>query len=334
MRRVSTPVAFAAALLLLAGLVFLDLAYGSVRVGPGELLRVLAGGGDATAREVVLGFRLPRVALAALVGGGLALAGALFQALLRNPLAEPYILGVSGGAAAGAVTVLAAGLAGAASAALPAAAFLGALLAVVLVFRVAVAAGGRLDVRVLLLAGVAIGVFFSAYITFVLAVSDADTVRGAVYWMMGALGDPGWPAVLVAAAYTLPACALALALARPLDLMAAGEESATYLGLKVEPTKRLAYGVASLLAAAGVAAAGVIGFVGLVVPHVVRLTAGSAHRRLLPISFVGGAAFLIGADLLANVLLAPTRLPIGVATAFIGVPVFLVLLRRTLGASS
>jgi iron complex transport system permease protein len=301
---------------------------GSVQVAPGEILRAVLGDGPFNA-EVVVQLRLPRVLLAGIVGGGLALAGAVFQALLRNPLAEPYILGVSAGAAAGAVAVLALGLVSLASWALPAAAFVGALVAIGLVFGVAAAADRRLDVRVLLLAGVVIGAFFSAVIALILATSDAATVRSAMLWMMGSLAGAGWRQVVIAAAYTVPAVLVLLALARPLNLISVGEESAHYLGADVEGLKRTAFLTASLITAAGVAVAGVIGFVGLVIPHALRIFVGSDHRTLLPLSTLTGAAFLIVADLGARIMLAPVEVPIGVVTAFVGVPVFLVLLRRS-----
>ncbi len=310
-------------------------AWAGVRFGTipmtGEAFReILLGRGDPSLRFIVVELRAPRVALGFLVGGGLALAGAVFQALLRNPLAEPYILGISGGAAAGAVAVLALGLAGATSWYLPGAAFGGALLAIGLVFGVAVSADRRLDVRVLLLSGVVVGAFFAAVIALILALSDAPTVRGAVLWMMGSLSGASWRTVAIVAAYTLPAAILLLGLARPLNLMSIGEETASYLGTRVEVTKRLAYAVASLVAAAGVAFAGVIGFVGLVVPHAVRLLAGPDHRVLLPLSVVAGGTFLVLADLGARSAFAPVEIPIGVITAFVGVPFFLLLLRRSL----
>jgi iron complex transport system permease protein len=323
----------AAAVLLtvaLAVALLLAVRFGSVPLSTAEVGRALGGGGDPVRRDIVVGLRAPRALLGALVGGGLALAGATFQALLRNPLAEPYILGISGGAAAAAVTVLTLGLAGIGSWALPAAAFGGALLAIALVFAVARAADRALDVRVLLLAGVVVGAFFTAIIALVLALSDAPTVRSAVLWMMGSLAGAEWRSVWIAAAYTLPACGLLLALARPLNLLAIGEETAAYLGADVERVKRVAFATASLVTAAGVAVAGVIGFVGLVIPHAVRLVIGSDHRALLPLSFLGGAAFLVLADLVARVVLAPGEIPIGVVTALTGVPVFLVLLRGSL----
>ncbi|HSR42989.1 MAG TPA: iron ABC transporter permease [Longimicrobiales bacterium] len=307
----------------------------AVRFGPqpltgSQVLAALLGEGPDSTVLIVRRLRLPRVLLALWVGGGLALAGATFQALLRNPLAEPYILGISGGAAAGAVAVLSLGLAATATWALPLAAFAGALVAIVLVFRVASAADRRLDVRVLLLAGVVVGAFFTAVVAFLLSVSEARQVQDAVLWMMGDLTDADWGDVAVAAAYTLPAGLLLVGLARPLNVMAIGEETAFYLGTDAERVKRLAFGVASLVTAAGVAVAGVIGFVGLVVPHGIRILVGSDHRWLLPLSFLAGAVFLALADVLAQVVLRPAVIPVGVVTAFVGVPLFLVLLRRTL----
>jgi len=318
---------------LLAGVVavtLLSVRFGAVSLTTAEMIDALGSEGGSVARTIVVDLRLPRVLLALLVGGGLALAGAVFQALLRNPLAEPYILGISGGAGFGAVLALAVGFVSAGSWVLPLAAFAGALAAILLVFRVAAAADRRLDVRVLLLAGVVVGAFFSACIALVLSLSEADAVRNAVLWMMGSLSGSDWRGVGLAAAYTLPSAVLLVGLARALNLLAIGEETAGYLGTEVERVKRAAYAVASLVTAAGVAVAGIIGFVGLIVPHGVRLVAGSDHRVLLPLSFVAGAGFLALADLVARVALAPTEIPLGVVTAFVGVPLFLVLLRRSL----
>ncbi|HET9947332.1 MAG TPA: iron ABC transporter permease [Longimicrobiales bacterium] len=321
--------AAALALSLIAALV-LGVRFGSVPVSTSDFVAVLLGGGDPVARDIVLQLRMPRVLLGALVGGGLAVAGATFQALLRNPLAEPYILGISGGASAGAVLVLALGLAAAGGWVLPLAAFAGALVALALVFRVATATGRAMDVRVLLLAGVVVAAFFTACVAFVLSISPARTVQSAVLWVMGSLSAATWSSVLLAAAYTLPSVLALAALARPLNLMSIGEETARYLGAEVEGVKRTALGVAALVTASGVAVAGVIGFVGLVVPHAVRLLTGSDNRSLLPLSFLGGAAFLTLADVVARLALAPTEIPIGVVTAFVGVPFFLVLLRRSI----
>ncbi len=312
--------------ILAAGLL-LSVAVGAVPITPREVLEALTGGGDATTRAIVLDLRLPRAAMAALIGAGLGVAGAVFQALLRNPLAEPYILGVSGGAAVAAVAVMA--FVGAAAAwAIPAAAFAGGIGAILLVFRIAASVGHGLDTRVLLLAGVVVGAFFNAVILLFLTFAQIETFRSAVFWMMGSLAGATWPAVALLAAYLIPALAVLLALARPLNLMALGEETALFLGTRVEVVKRFAYLVASLLVAAGVAAAGIIGFVGLIVPHALRLVWGGDHRFLLPGSALTGAAFLLMADTVARTVAAPVELPVGVVTALIGVPVFVVLLTR------
>jgi iron complex transport system permease protein len=327
------PLAWATLLGVAMVLVFLlSIRLGSVDITTGEVFRAIRGEGDLNVRRIIVDLRAPRAVMAILVGGGLSLAGAVFQALLRNPLAEPYILGISGGAATGAVLALALGLTASLSWALPAAAFAGALLAIVLVLRVASTADGGVDVRVLLLAGVVVGAFFTACMSFVLSISDARTVRSTVLWMMGSLAGSDWRTVLMVTLYTLPAVVVLVGLARPLNLLAIGEETAGYLGANVERVKRVAYVLASLLTAAAVAATGVIGFVGLIVPHGVRLLVGADHRVLLPLSFLAGAVFLTLVDVVARTVLSPAEVPIGVITAFVGVPLFLLLLRHSLGA--
>jgi iron complex transport system permease protein len=197
---------------------------------------------------------------------------------------------------------------------------------------VAASADRTLDVRVLLLAGVVVGSFFTAVIALLLSISEAQAVRSAVLWMMGSLAGASWTRVLLVAGYTLPSGLVLMGMARSLNLLSIGEETAGYLGTNVELVKRIAYGVASLITAAGVAVAGIIGFVGLIVPHALRLIVGSDQRVLLPLSFLAGAAFLTSADLVARLILDPSEVPIGVITAFLGVPLFLVLLRRSLSS--
>lgn len=310
--------------------VLLGVRFGSVNVSNRDLIAVLQGGGSGPSREILLSLRVPRVLLGLFVGGGLAVSGAVLQALLRNPLAEPFILGISGGAGAGAVIVLALGVVSASTGILPLAAFSGALIALLLVFGVASATGQALDVRVLLLAGVVVGSFFTAVIALVLSLAEARAMRDAVLWMMGSLAGASWRDVGIVAAYTFPSVAVLWGLTRPLNALAVGEDTAAYLGTDVEKVKRVGYGLASLVTAAGVAVVGVIGFVGLVVPHAIRLLVGSDQRTLLPLSFLAGGVFLVLSDLVARLALAPTEIPIGVITAFLGVPLFLVLLRRSL----
>ncbi|HWV58015.1 MAG TPA: iron ABC transporter permease [Longimicrobiales bacterium] len=313
----------AAAVLLLA-----SLTVGAAGLSPGEVLAAVTGRGDAAVRTIVLELRLPRAVLALLVGGSLALAGTVFQALLRNPLAEPYILGVSGGAALGAVCAIVVAGAAAAAWTVPLAAFAGATGAVLLVLRIAAGVDRAFDTRVLLLAGVVVGAFFNAVILLLLTMTDAETFRSAMFWMMGSLSDARWPTVALLAVYMVPIAALLLGLARPLNLMAVGEETALYLGTRVERVKLASYLVASLIVAASVAVAGAIGFVGLVVPHAIRLVWGADHRLLLPASVLAGGAFLLLADTAARTLAAPAELPVGVITALVGVPIFVLLLVR------
>jgi iron complex transport system permease protein len=305
----------------------------SVRVGAVPLsLREIAdavrGIGDPTSVAIVQQLRLPRAAVAALVGAALAASGATFQALLRNPLAEPYILGVSGGAAVGAVGAMVVGWAALAAWIVPAAAFVGAIVAILLVLRIAASVGQSLDTRVLLLAGVVVGAFFNACILLALTLTDAESFRSAIFWMMGSFAGSTWTGAGVLTVYFVPGLLILIALGRPLNLMAIGEETAAYLGTRVERVKFIAYATASLLTAAAVAVSGIIGFVGLVIPHVIRLVWGGDFRFLIPASALLGAAFMSGADALARVAAAPTELPVGVVTAFIGVPFFVWLLRR------
>jgi iron complex transport system permease protein len=293
----------------------------SVVLGPaavplGELLR----------SDIVWNLRAPRAVLAFLVGGSLGVAGAGLQALVRNPLADPFLLGLSGGAGLGAVLAIALHLPG--PWVLPIAAFVGALAALVLVYRLGLVGGATLDPRILLLGGVAVGAFAAAITTAIVALADAAELRNAFLWLWGGLSTASWNAVLVVALYAPLPLAVLLAASRPLDLLALGEESAGYLGADVESVKRRVYLAASLLTAVAVAVSGVIGFVGLIVPHLARLTWGHRHRALLPAAFIGGGALLAIADTLARTAVAPRELPVGVVTALIGVPVFAFLLRR------
>lgn len=315
--------------LLLATTLVASVFVGAADLSPGEVLAALLGRGDETTRTIVLNLRVPRAALAALVGACLALSGAVFQALLRNPLAEPYILGISGGAAVGAVTVIVLGLGVQLPWLLPVAAFAGALVAMGVVLRIALGAGGALDTRVLLLAGVVVGAFFNAIILLLLNFADANTFRAAVFWMMGNLSGATWRSVSLLAAYLFPAALVLMALARPFNLIAVGEDTALYLGTRVGTVKLVAYLMTSLLVAASVAVSGVIGFVGLIVPHALRLVWGSDHRMLLPASMMAGASFLMVTDTVARTIAAPAELPTGVVTALAGVPVFVVLLMRS-----
>jgi len=299
------------------GLVAVAAFLGAVVLGPAHV--PLAG---LAASDIVRTLRLPRALLAFLVGGSLALSGAGLQALVRNPLADPFLLGLSGGAGLGAVVAIALHLAS--PWALPLAAFAGALVATALVYRLGLVGGAELDPRVLILAGVAVGAFAAAVTTAMVSLSDAAELRNTFLWLWGG----SWDTVLLLGVY-LPLPLLVLfAAARPLDLLALGEEPARHLGADVEPLKRRVFLAASLLTAACVAVSGVIGFVGLVVPHAMRTLWGHRHRPLLPAAFLGGGALLALSDTVARVAVAPRELPVGIVTALVGVPVFALLLRR------
>ena len=300
---------------------------GPAAISLSETLRALTGADHDPARTILLSLRMPRAGAAVLTGGGLAVSGALFQALLRNPLAEPWLLGVSAGAALGAVGAMALGVAGSGAAALPLAALAGALVAIAIVFRVAWSVD-RLDTGVLLLAGVVTSAFFGACVMLVLTFAGHTLVRSALFWTLGGLSGVSWHEVGILAAYVVPAGVGAFGMSRHLNALSLGEDTAATLGTDVEKIKLLSFLIASLLAAATVAVAGVIGFVGLVVPHTVRLLSGGDHRTLIPLSFLLGGALLVITDTLARSIASPLEIPVGVVTAFVGVPLFMVLLRR------
>jgi iron complex transport system permease protein len=302
------------------------LALGPVSIEPGELLRVLRGDGDPVAETIVVNVRGPRVALAVLVGAALGMCGGVLQGALRNALAEPYLLGVSGGAAVGAVTAVALGWNG--ENVLSLAAFGGALLAVFLVMGIARAASPYADPRVLLMAGVVVGAFANAAIMVLLSGAPAEATKGALWWMMGSLGSAQWRDVLRLGLVLAIAGPLLLYWARDLDALSLGHDAAASLGIEPDKASRRLYLAASLLAAATVAAAGLVGFVGLLVPHAARALAGARHRAVLAVSALAGGTLVVGADLAARTVRAPAELPLGAVTAVIGVPFFLTLLRR------
>jgi iron complex transport system permease protein len=284
--------------------------------------------GSSAAAPIVRDLRAPRVALAFLVGGSLGVCGAALQAMIRNPLAEPYLLGLSSGAGLGAVIAIAANAGGAWS--VPVAAFIGALCTVVLVYRLSLVAGRRLDPHVLLLSGVVLGAFAGAVMSAIMVLSDAPGVRNAFLWLLGGFGTASWQALGIFAAYALLPLGLLLFHARSLDLIALGDDPARHLGADVERIRRVVYLATALLTAASVATCGIVGFVGLVVPHAVRTAIRPLHHTLLPIVFLVGGCFLVLADVVSRTVVRPLELPVGVITALIGVPLFALLLRRTL----
>lgn len=303
------------------------LAVGAVPLTPAMIWHALRDGA-APDGVIIRDLRLPRVVLAFGVGGSLAVAGAALQAMLRNPLAEPWLLGLSGGASLGAVLTLVIGAPAGWSVA--ACATLGALAAIVLVYRISAVAGRRLDPRVLILAGVVVGAFSAAVTSALLVTADPYTFQSATIWLFGGFGRSSWTLVWQFAVVALLPLLLLWWLARALDLLALGDDTAATLGLPVEQTRRLVIVATAVLTAATVAAAGVIGFVGLVVPHALRGIIGPLHRTLLPAVFLAGGAFTVLADMLARTVMRPAELPVGVVTALVGVPIFAMLLRRSL----
>ena len=312
---------------LLAAVCILGVALGTVSLSLWQVAGALSDHASASAHAIVITLRLPRVALAALVGMALGTSGATLQATLRNPLAEPYLLGVSGGAAVGAVAAM---MLGASSALWPLLAFAGAGIAVILAIGVARGAGrsGHTDVRVLLMAGVVVGAFANAVIMILLANVPANTIRGALWWMMGSVADTTWYTVAWLGLYVVTGIAYLAAYAPEIDVLTLGEDSAAGLGVDVRRATRRAFLASALLAAATVAAAGLIGFVGLVVPHMARAFGLSRQRAMLAGCAIIGAILVVASDLLARVVIPPSELPLGAVTAVLGVPFFLIQLRR------
>ena len=316
----------AAALLVVAGGALL---VGSAPISPRGVLSVLLGARpEGIEAVVVLNLRLPRIVVATLAGGTLAVAGVAFQALTRNPLADPAILGVASGAAFGVVLAQLVGLGptlvGAVG--LSAFAFAGALVAAGVVYLIA-ATNGRLPIQTLLLTGVIVGLFFSSAITVVISVVDFDRLGGVIHWLLGNLSPISGGSLAVFAGLSAVGIWMVLGRARQLNLLALGEESALQLGVESERLKRRIFLGASLLTASVVAFAGPIGFVGLVVPHMLRGVLGPDNRLLIPAAVLAGGVFLLLADTLARTIVAPAELSVGVITAFCGAPFFVYLLR-------
>lgn len=270
--------------------------------------------------------RFPRVFLGVLIGASLALSGAAYQGVFRNPLADPYLLGVSAGAGLGATLAIVVGGTAGALPLLPAAAFVGAIGGVVLSYGLGRTVGGTRTVTTLILAGVATAAFLTAIQTFVQQ-QNADTLREVYNWILGRLATTGWGDIRLILPYVVVGLVGILLHRRALDVLSVGDEEAAALGLQVGRTRMLVVGAATLGTAAAVAVAGLIGFVGIIVPHAVRLVAGTSYRRLLPLSALFGGAFLVLADIVARTVLAPAEVPIGVVTAFFGAPFFILVLR-------
>ena len=322
----------------LAVAVLAGIALGPVRLPPGsvatELLNLLPGvhldsGLNEREIAIITQLRLPRVVLGMLVGAMLALAGAGYQGVFRNPLADPYLLGVAAGAGLGATLAIA--LRGSFWTSVPVFAFAGALGAVTLTYLLGIAGGRDRSGSTLILAGVAISSFLAAIQTYVLQ-RYADSIREVYSWLLGRLATGGWHDVVMILPYAIVSALVVLALRRELDVLSVGDAEATTLGLHPGRSRLILVMAASLATAAAVAVSGLIGFVGIIVPHVVRLLTGSSYRAILPLSMVYGGAFMVGADLIARTAVAPSELPIGVVTAFLGAPFFILVLRTTRSA--
>ena len=314
-----------AALIVSTILIFIiSLLIGSVDISIKQLLNALWGQDDSLVSSVVLELRLPRTVVGFMVGAMLALAGALMQVLLRNPLAEPYVLGVSGGASA---AVLIAMLSGLSSFWISGSAFCGAMISMLLVFGLAHGKGDWSPAR-LLLTGVVIAAGWGALISLILSITQGTQLRGMLFWLMGDLSYAHythWALIVL-----IVCLVVSLMISRSLNILARGELQAATLGVSPKKIRYLIYFLSSLLAATSVTLAGNVGFVGLIVPHAIRLMVGSDHRILLPAAFLLGGCLVMLADCLARTVIAPQQLPVGVLTAIIGIPVFLVLLRRQL----
>ena len=278
-------------------------------------------------RTILYSIRIPRVLLAGLVGAALSCAGVVFQALLRNPLADPYVLGVSGGAAVGAISAIVIGL-GSLPFGIPGLAFTGGLLSILLVWGLSGATGDRRTDR-MLLAGIIVNAFFSALIMFLVSTAGGEQIHSVVFWLMGDLAMAGERDIWLAALFLAAGFAVMFFHARDLNILITGEGTALQLGIPVQRTRMILLVSASLVTGAAVSVSGVIGFVGLVVPHIVRMRFGSDHRLLLPASLLFGSAFLMAADTVARIVLAPAELPVGVITALCGAPYFAYLMKRS-----
>ncbi len=337
MNQPARPSAFlivAAIFLVFAGL--LGVSIGSTPIRWNVIAQVIAshlwgfeGSFSETEAFIVWDVRLPRALVGMLSGSSLALAGAALQGLFRNPLADPSVIGTSAGAACGAVLVFVVGLASQSVLWVPLLGFAGGFFALLLVYAISTR-GGRTPVMTLILAGIACGAFFNAMTSLLISVSFSEwqVATQVMFWMMGGLDSRSWVHVWIALPFTLVGAAVILSCARNLDLMLMGEETAQSLGADTESTKRMVLVGAALVTAASVSVSGVLAFVGLVVPHMVRLIVGPAHRRLLPASMLAGAGFLVACDVIARSVYAPTEIRLGVVTAAFGAPFFVWILRR------
>jgi len=316
-------------LIALSIMLLLSLGIGSIFIPPAEIWRALSGSASSeTIRTILWDIRLPRTALVALVGAALAGSGAAYQGLFRNPLADPFLIGIAAGAGLGAIIAMsvdwpytALGLL-----AVPLTAFITSLLTVYLVYNFA-HVGGSVPTTNLILAGVAVSSFATSLASYFMLRSTGEA-RRAIGWLLGGVSLVGWQATLALIPYLAIGLTTLVLSGYALNLLQFGDEQAAQMGLNVRRTKFIIIAAASLVTAAAVSFAGIIGFVGLIVPHIVRIWWGVDYRRLIPLSIIGGSAVLLGADVLARIVIAPQELPVGIVTALAGAPFFLWVLRR------
>jgi len=312
--------------LVLVAAIIICLSIGVVSIPFDQVISILLGGGSERDRHIILNLRLPRVLLGVVVGASLAVAGATMQGLFRNPMASPSVIGISAGAAFGASLALVLGVSWVSGAfAIPAMAFLFAFITLFLVYAVSRDRRGYVPVETLLLAGIAIGALFNALVS-ALQYFAGDKLSGVVFWLMGGLNNATWDQILISIPAVILGCSIIMTLSRDLNAIMVGEEQAGNLGINVNQVRMVLLLAASLVTAIAVSVAGTIGFVGLIIPHVLRILVGPDHRVLLPASIIGGALFMVATDTLARTIISPAELPVGIITSIMGAPFFIYLL--------
>jgi len=316
-------------LLLLAGV--FSFFTGPAGISPAEVFRTISEGAGTTEHAILFEIRLPRVLLGFAIGGALGLAGVILQGMFRNPLVEPYTLGISGGAALGVCLNVITGLNNVSVLSLPLSGFAGAAASIIFVYFLSIRSG-VLKIHTLLLMGVMISFISSSLIMLTLSVTRTENLHGIIFWIMGSLGEPSRELIKLAVLVSVAGLAVSYLFCLDLNAFALGEEESRHLGVNTERTKRLLFGLASVLTGMSVSVAGVIGFVGLVVPHFVRMFVGGDHRILLVSSFIAGAIFLILCDTLARIVISPMELPVGVLTGILGGVVFIYAMMRKSGS--
>jgi len=322
--------------ILLLGISFLSLTIGPVRIPLTKSISLLAQKlcfwksyslENTPAAVILFKIRIPRLILGMVVGAALSSAGVILQGMFRNPLVEPYTLGISGGAAAAVGLVIVAGLSGALTQIIPLAGFAGAIGAAILVYFIA-SSGGRLTIPTLLLTGVIVSFLSSSLIMLLMSLAKGEELHGIMFWIMGNLQETNLSFIITVSLIILTGIFISFLFARDLNALVLGEEEATHLGIEVERTKKILFILASLLTGVAVSASGVIGFVGLMIPHLIRGVVDADHRFLLPASALLGASFLVGADLIARTIISPRELPVGVITGIIGGIIFIYIIRK------